>query len=81
VLLSCTIVTTGPNELMVPIHDRMPVILQRQDYAEWLDLAPRQSESLNALMRPLAAGLLDAYPVSTLVNSPANDSPECIRPA
>jgi putative SOS response-associated peptidase YedK len=81
VLLSCTIVTTGPNELMVPIHDRMPVILQRQDYAQWLDPAPRQAESLNALMRPLDAGLLDAYPVSTLVNSPANDSPECIRPA
>ena len=80
-LHSCTIITTAPNDLMAPIHNRMPVILHRQDYGQWLDPAPRPAASLSAMLRPLAAGLLEAYPVSTLVNSPANDSPECIQPA
>jgi putative SOS response-associated peptidase YedK len=80
-LYSCTIITTAPNDLMAPIHNRMPVILQRQDYGQWLDPAPRAAASLNALIRPLPAALLEAHPVSTLVNSPANDSPECIQPA
>lgn len=80
-LFSCTIITTAPNDLMAPIHNRMPVILQRQDYGPWLDPAPRPAASLNHLIRPFPAELLEAYPVSTLVNSPANDSPECIQPA
>ncbi len=77
---SCTIVTTTPNSLMAPIHNRMPVILQPHDFAEWLDKAVRAPESLNHLLQPLPAGLMDAHPVSTLVNSPANDRPECILP-
>jgi len=81
VLCSCTIITTNPNDLMAPIHNRMPVILRHQDYDQWLDRSPRAAEGLNSLLRPFPAELLDAYPVSTLVNSPANDSPECIRAA
>jgi putative SOS response-associated peptidase YedK len=81
VVYSCTIITTGPNDLMAPIHNRMPVILQRQDYGQWLDRSLRPAASLSAFVRPFPAELLDAYPVSTLVNSPANDSPECIQPA
>jgi len=77
---SCTIITTTPNELMATIHDRMPVILQRSDHAEWLDSAPRPPEKLAHLIRPFPAELMDAYPVSTLVNSPANDRAECIAP-
>jgi putative SOS response-associated peptidase YedK len=81
VLYSCTIITTTPNALMAPIHNRMPVILQRQDYDEWLDRSPRPAGTLDTLLRPFPGELLEAYPVSTLVNSPSNDSPECIRPA
>ena len=78
---SCTIITTEPNELMAPIHDRMPVILQPTDYAEWLDPAVREPQSLNHLLTGFPAGLMETHPVSTLVNSPANDRPELILPA
>ena len=77
---SCTIVTTSPNELMSKIYNRMPVILQPSDYTEWLDATPRTPESLTHLIQPFSAKLMDAYPVSTLVNSPANDRAECIAP-
>lgn len=75
---SCAVVTTGPNELMAAIHNRMPVILSPVDYAAWLDPAPRSPESLDHLIKPFPAELLQAYPVSTLVNSPSNDRAECI---
>lgn len=80
-LQSCAIVTTAPNKLMATIHNRMPVILPKADYAEWLDPAPRAPESLNHLLRPFPDGLMEAFAVSTLVNSPANDSADCIRPS
>ncbi len=78
---SCTIVTITPNELMSKIHNRMPVILQPSDYAEWLDASPRTPNSLVHLLKPFPANLMDAHPVSTLVNSPANDRAECVVPA
>lgn len=77
---SCTIITTAPNKLMASIHDRMPVILEPKNYADWLDPAPRTPESLGPLIRPFPAELLEAHPVSTLVNSPANDRAECVVP-
>jgi putative SOS response-associated peptidase YedK len=77
---SCTIVTTMPNELMNKIHDRMPVILQPSDYADWLDASPRTPESLEHLIKPFPAKLMEAYPVSTLVDTPANDHAELIEP-
>lgn len=78
---SCTIITTEPNPLMASIHDRMPVILQASDYTEWLDPAAREPDSLDHLIKSFPAKLMEAYPVSTLVNSPANDRPECVLPA
>ncbi len=78
---SCTIITTPPNKLMAPIHDRMPVILEPKNYADWLDASPRTPESLQPLIKPFPAELMDAYPVSTLVNSPSVDRAECIAPA
>ena len=75
---SCTIVTTTPNELMSTIHNRMPVILKPENYDEWLDASPQTPESLAHLIQPFPAKSMDAYPVSTLVNSPANDRAECI---
>ena len=81
VVQSCAIITTSPNELMASIHNRMPVILRSKDYGEWLDHAPRPPDSLQHLIQPLPAELMQAYPVSTLVNSPSNDSPEVILPS
>ncbi len=78
---TCTIITTAPNPLAATIHDRMPVILRSQDYAEWLDQAPHTPESLQHLIASYPAELMEAYPVSALVNSPANDQAECVQPA
>jgi putative SOS response-associated peptidase YedK len=78
---STTIVTTEPNELMASIHNRMPVILEAEDYATWLDPAPQPPSALQHLLRPFPADKMSAYPVGTLVNSPANDRPELVVPA
>ena len=71
---SCTIITTTPNELTAPIHDRMPVILPREAEALWLD-RDADTDALKELLVPYAGGM-EAYEVSTLVNSPKNDTPE-----
>jgi putative SOS response-associated peptidase YedK len=76
---SCTIITTDANELMQPIHDRMPVILQPDAYELWLDPAVQEPERLQPLLRPFAAGEMAAYPVSTVVNSPRNERAECVE--
>lgn len=78
---SCTIVTTEPNELMTPIHNRMPVILPTHGYAQWIDPAVRTPDSLQALVKPYPAEVMAAYPVSTLVNNPKNDLASCVVPA
>ena len=77
---SCTILTTEPNELLRPIHDRMPVILDSADFDAWLDPSPRDVARLQPLLRPYPADELDAYPVGTYVNRPEHDGPECVRP-
>ncbi len=80
-LRTCTIITTEPNELMSTLHNRMPVILDKKDYAEWLDPAPRTPDSLQHLIYSFPADKMSAYPVSTLVNAPGNDRAECVIPA
>ena len=77
---SCAIITTEPNELVKPIHDRMPVILSPQSYSAWLASAERNPEEIQPLLRPYPANLMTAFPVSRQVNSPANDSPDLIKP-
>jgi putative SOS response-associated peptidase YedK len=77
---SCTLITTAANELMAPIHDRMPVIVHPSDYGLWLDPAVTEPVRLQPLLRPYPAEELDAYPVSTFVNPPANDEARCIEP-
>ena len=76
---SCTYITTEPNELTAPIHDRMPVILPRSAYDLWLDSAVKDPRRLQPLLVPFPADAMEAYPVSTLVNSPVNDIEQCIR--
>jgi putative SOS response-associated peptidase YedK len=78
---TATIITTSPNELMATLHNRMPVILTQDDYAQWLDPTPRSAESLASLLRPYPAEEMSAHPVSTLVNSPGTDRPELVVPA
>ncbi len=77
---SATIITTEPNKLMATLHNRMPVILNPADYAQWLDPAPRTPESLIPLLKPFPAEAMSAYPVSTLVNKPENDRAELVVP-
>ncbi len=77
---SCAIITTEPNALVAPIHDRMPVILDPAVEALWLD--PTLTEPASALdcLRPCAADLLVAYPVAPHVSSPHYDDPSLIEP-
>ena len=77
---SCTLLTTDPNDLLRPLHHRMPVILDPQDYDLWLDPGIQESERLQPLLRPYASEELMAFPVSTRVNNPANDALECLEP-
>jgi putative SOS response-associated peptidase YedK len=79
VIESCTIIVTEANELTRTIHDRMPVILGEQDYASWLSTAGRQTELLQSLLKPFPSERMRAYPVSTAVNNPRNDSEACIE--
>lgn len=78
-IASCTILTTEPNELLGSIHNRMPVILHPADYDLWLDPEVQQTELLQPLLRPYKTEAMVAHPVSTEVNNPQNDSPECIQ--
>ncbi len=79
-LETCTIITTEPNDLMAPIHNRMPVILAPASYDQWLDPTFQHIEPLKALLRPYLSEELMAYPVSTLVNNPRHDVPQCLEP-
>ncbi len=79
-ITSCTIITTTPNALMKPIHNRMPVILPPEAHGAWLDPARQDPSELQAYLKPYAAAKMKAWPVSPLVNSPRNNSPDCIRP-
>ena len=77
---SCTIVTTAPNALAATVHDRMPAILPRERHALWLDPATFDPVALGALLAPIPADAMAAFPVSKRVNSPANEDPRCIEP-
>lgn len=79
-LRTYTIITTTPNELVQPIHNRMPVILHPEDEDRWIDPAPQDPASLHALLTPFPAELMAAYTVTRAVNSPANDSAELLTP-
>ncbi|HEY3311955.1 MAG TPA: SOS response-associated peptidase [Anaerolineales bacterium] len=77
---SCSIITTEPNALMSTLHNRMPVILPASAYEAWLSPSPQKPEDLNHLLAQYPAVEMTAHPVSTLVNSPAQDRPELIAP-
>jgi putative SOS response-associated peptidase YedK len=79
IIESTTVITTSPNELIREIHDRMPVILHPAQYETWLlDSTPTQT--LQSLLAPYPADEMVAYRVGSAVNSPRNDSPDCLTP-
>lgn len=75
---SCAILTTAANDLLKDMHDRMPVILPPEAYEQWL--TPAEASTHFKLLVPLDASLMSGYEVSSLVNAPKNDSPDCIVP-
>lgn len=79
-LRTCTIITTEPNDFMQSIHNRMPVILRREDYATWLAAGEQPADMLQSLIKPFEAERMTAYEVSTAVNRPGNDTPLVIEP-
>jgi putative SOS response-associated peptidase YedK len=78
---SCAILTTEANELVRPVHDRMPVIMPRQHWAAWLDPALQEAGELVPLLRPYPADAMRTYPVGALVSNPRNDGPDCLTSA
>lgn len=78
-IASCTILTTESNELMRPIHHRMPVILDPKDYDKWLDPEVQKPESLQSLLQPYKSEEMTFYPVTAKVNNAKTDSPDCIK--
>ncbi|WP_336825303.1 SOS response-associated peptidase [Sporosarcina sp. USHLN248] len=80
IIHTCTAITTEPNELMRPIHDRMPVILHKEDEAMWLDPKNNDIHSLQSLLKPFNEEQMEAYIVSSQVNSPKNNEKALIMP-
>ena len=78
-LHSYTVITTAPNDLVAPIHNRMPVILHRDDEDVWLDKAAEPAR-LMSLLVAYPADKMEAYPVSRAVNNPANEGSELMQP-
>ncbi len=79
-LTTCCLITTGANELVSAVHDRMPVILDRESYAEWLD-PETPEERLVALLKPYPADAMQVTAANPVVNSPKNDGPERLEAA
>jgi putative SOS response-associated peptidase YedK len=80
-LVSCTIVTTTPNGVVAPLHDRMPVILPRRLHREWLGPGELPHDRLDELLVPFPPDGMEAYPVSRRVNNPGTDAPSCAERA
>jgi putative SOS response-associated peptidase YedK len=77
---SCAIITTSANHTMEPVHNRMPVILDRSQFDEWLDPKNIDLDALEALLVPAPDDAIECYPISTRVNRPVNNFPELLEP-
>ena len=78
---SFAIITTAPNELMARIHERMPAIIPREQYARWLDPALHDPAQIQPMIASYPAGELQAIPVGREINNARNQGPELIEPA
>jgi putative SOS response-associated peptidase YedK len=77
---TCAILTTAANSLIETIHASMPVILHPVEFALWLDRTANDPQDLQRLYQPYPADLMQSWPVTSIVNSPIQDSPTCIAP-
>ena len=77
---SCTIITTQANGILKPIHDRMPVIVDKKDEEIWLNPEIFENDKLSHILKPFDSDAMTAFEVGRIVNYPANNSPECINP-
>lgn len=77
---SCSIVVTDANDVLKPIHERMPVILDQEHYNLWLDPENHDTRQLKELLKPYPASAIKAYPVSRRMNDPTHDEADCIKP-
>lgn len=75
---SCTIITTEANDVLKPVHDRMPVILKPESYEEWLNPKIKDTAKLQNLLVPFPPNEMSSHAVSRAVNSPSEDAPELI---
>jgi putative SOS response-associated peptidase YedK len=80
VVETCAILTTAANDVLAPIHDRMPVILPPMEYARWLDPSLKDTDSLAPLLVPFPPEGMVAFPVNPRVNTPSVDDEKCIAP-
>lgn len=80
VIESCSVLTTAPNRLVVPLHDRMPAILSPDEYSAWLGRNIHDPAELVHLYQPYPADLMECWPVSMLVNKVANDFSDLVVP-
>ena len=76
---SCTIVTTDPNALVAPLHDRMPAILLAESEARWLDPTVQDLADLVDILQPYPSHLMETFEVAKVVNNVANDVPACVE--
>jgi putative SOS response-associated peptidase YedK len=79
-LVTCAVLTTEAEDGVGRIHDRMPLLVEPQRWDAWLDPTVEDVDLLRSLLVPAAPGRLDAFPVSTRVNSVANNGPELVEP-
>ena len=79
-LRTCTIITTEPNKVLKPVHDRMPVVLPPEAWDTWLDRSNEDAAAMAKLLRPAPDDLLELYPVSTEVNKVGNDGEQLVVP-
>lgn len=80
-LFTCAIITTPSNELIEPIHDRMPAILPPEDWDRWLSPQEKDPTALLPFLKPYPATEMEAIPVSTVVNSSRHEGADCLAPA
>ena len=81
IIETCAIITTEANQVLEPVHDRMPVILKPESYEQWLDTKENDTENLQKLLAPYPPAKMASYEVSKSVNAPGTDSPELIEPS
>jgi putative SOS response-associated peptidase YedK len=79
-LETCTIITTEANDVLKPVHDRMPVILKPENYEQWLDANEKNTDKLQKLLVPYPASEMSSHAISRSVNIPESNSPDLITP-